>query len=490
MGLASAILWIYIAVRAGSVAFTTDEAISYDLLHGATSVSATANDQWLNTLLMGVGEDLFGSSPWALRLANVLAFPVYAGSCLILVRRLRHDAARVICFVALLGDPFLLEFFGLARGYGLSLAFSAAALAALLSGPRADSMRRLYARLGVVAALGALAFYSNFSALNVVLALIVTVLADAAIKVASGRLPARRRDLVATGVIVIVIGLVITPGVSKLSQLQNTAQLYYGGHTGFVQDTIGTLVQTWGYVYSFAVPLRPWAHPIAWLVTGVAALAVVGAVREVVRQRRWSGWQMLSLVAVIVVVAVVLEHLILGSLYPLDRAALFYVLSFGILIASAIDWSLGRMTRSAGRTAVVAGCGALSVLGVVNVIRCANSTRALTWSFDASASDAVHRVMALEGTSRTPSFPVKLVTTFTRGYALAYYQQSLGLKWLEVVQPLAPGASPPPGGDVYDVATSYAAQAPRGLIEVARFPQDGTELRATTGFVAQTSPVR
>src|SRR6266700_2950224 len=90
----SGLMWAYIAVRAARLAFTADESISYGFLHGQTALAGSANNQWLNTWLMRVAQALFGQSPWALRLPNVLAFGIYGAASLTLVAGLRRSTAR------------------------------------------------------------------------------------------------------------------------------------------------------------------------------------------------------------------------------------------------------------------------------------------------------------------------------------------------------------------------------------------------------------
>ncbi|MGN6676226.1 MAG: hypothetical protein ACTHKL_00395, partial [Streptosporangiaceae bacterium] len=153
-------LWVYLALRAVDVAFTTDEAASYTIFHGGQFVQ-DANNQWLNTASMIVAQAVFGQSDWAFRLPNLLAFGLYAGSALVLVAGLRHTAARIVALVVLLTDPFLLEFFGLARGYGLSVAFSAAALASYFSIGEETPTRTRAVRLALTGLAASLAFYAN-----------------------------------------------------------------------------------------------------------------------------------------------------------------------------------------------------------------------------------------------------------------------------------------------------------------------------------------
>ncbi len=483
MGLAIAIVWVYIALRSVDLAFTSDESISYGYLHGHP-VPLTANNQWLNTLLMRVSQALFGQAEWALRLPNVLSFAIYSAACVALVSQLRATAAKAVCFAGLMANPFLLEFFGLARGYGLSLAFSAAALAALLVAQRPRSAAREIIRLAVIGATGALAFYSNFSVLNFVLALVATALVNVVVTIARGELSLGARDRAIYAGILCTIVAVMLPGLIQVTRLQRAGALYYGGHVGFVHDTIGTLIQTWGYVYSYAVPLRPWALDLAWPVAGLATLAGAWAAVQTRRTRQWDGWQLASLVLGISVAMVPIERLIVGSLYPLDRGALTYVIGFSALLGFAVDAISDQLEQLTARLALVGLTCVVVALASANVLRVANTTSALTWSFDASARDAIDQVVAIERNVRLQR-PLRLVTEFPREIALDdYYRRRLRLSWLQIVTRLAPGATfSTPGGDLYDVAPARALQVAPGTVLLSTLPEDGTQIRAAPGFI-------
>jgi len=58
-----------------------------------------------------------------LRLPNILAHVVYLICTLVLLKRFQHTILQIAGFVILNLNPFFLDFFFLARGYGLALAF-------------------------------------------------------------------------------------------------------------------------------------------------------------------------------------------------------------------------------------------------------------------------------------------------------------------------------------------------------------------------------
>jgi len=83
----------------------------------------TANNHVLNSLLIKALFSLGASSLAIIRLPNVLSFILYLyWGYKISVGKL-SPVLGLGCFTLLICNPFLLDFFGLARGYGLSLGF-------------------------------------------------------------------------------------------------------------------------------------------------------------------------------------------------------------------------------------------------------------------------------------------------------------------------------------------------------------------------------
>jgi len=177
----SAGLLIFEVARASRVAFTIDEATTY-LLYLSSDVAAVFNLNWatnnhfLNTLLAKLFLTLGGPSELVLRLPSLLGYGLYLlFSFLILDRFIRNKIIVVCGFLLLNLNPYVLDFFSLCRGFGLSLGLLMAALffffsyLDLASLQKGNPQRPLQQSL-VFASLAALA---NVSLFNVYLSLVV-----------------------------------------------------------------------------------------------------------------------------------------------------------------------------------------------------------------------------------------------------------------------------------------------------------------------------
>jgi hypothetical protein len=128
------LVFAYVLYRAYHLSFTFDEIVSYDLLQGFSLETAgqSANYHLLNSYLMKACNAAFGDSELSLRLPNVLAFIIYLIAAIRIGSLIRKEY-RLHTLILLTSMPFLLDFFSLARGYGLGVGFVLLSLSFLYS---------------------------------------------------------------------------------------------------------------------------------------------------------------------------------------------------------------------------------------------------------------------------------------------------------------------------------------------------------------------
>ena len=471
------VVWVYVALRAYLLAFTTDEAISFRIFHGFPHAAGRANNQLLNTVLMQWSQALFGESELALRLPNVLAFGLYAAGSLALLSTLRRRPAMLLGAALLLADPFLIDFFGLARGYGLSLGFVAVALGALARRSRG------VLRPALICGCLVLAFYASFAALNVVLGILFAFVVESAVLL---RRVGLRERITTVAPIALAVALFV-PGIIRLEWLQRTHALFYGSRSGVVQSTVGSLLEGVDYRYSWSLVLREAGHVLVygvprpgWLiwpdvaVSALAVLACAWAAYAGVKRRRWGLAQQAALVLVVAIAATEIEAAALGTLYPVDRAALTYVLVFAAVVAGAVDELAAAAPRLAFRRSLALVAATCAAAAIVNVAVHANLSWTPTWRYDASSRQVIEDAIAY-ARAHPRAKPWRLRSSFGRSYALDYYRIRFDLTWL---RPVSRRPIWSPGGDLFDVADADLGLLPSHTTLIARFPLTSSELRA------------
>jgi hypothetical protein len=130
----------FATLRAARVPLTYDEAASYIryIDSGTPSVFDTgalsifnfevATNHFLNTALAKVCTQIAGGSEFVLRVPNLLGYAMFMIFSVLILRRYVRPFIATAGFLFLNLNPYVLDFFTLSRGYGLSLGFLMAAM--------------------------------------------------------------------------------------------------------------------------------------------------------------------------------------------------------------------------------------------------------------------------------------------------------------------------------------------------------------------------
>jgi hypothetical protein len=348
----SALLVAGSVYRAATYPLVHDEALSFAIFTWEPQWAGTANHHRLNTWAMEASARWFGVSELTLRLPNVLAHVVYLGCVLALLRRLGSVAVQVCAFAAWALNPFVLDFFALARGYGLGLAAMAASLALLARGAWLGALAT-----AAVAVLAHFSFFLFYVALHPVVALWGWRQERSA-----------RAMLAAGGLSAAFAGWIVT----RVGALQARHELYFGGTQGFLADTVGRLIECTLYAVAYPEALRT-----------VAPFAVVGVLAGVVGVGMWVAIRRRD--PVVVAMGALLAGMVAlpiaaracgASLFPIERAALGYVPVAAAALAFALAAIVQRWPERGLRGAVLA----LGALGAAHFAAAYDVFSCRTWA--------------------------------------------------------------------------------------------------------------
>lgn len=121
-------LTAYLAIRVFTTETLHDEVATYIFFfyHGdyiGEHIQWDANNHLLNSFIGHQLYKVFGDNFAILRLPNFLAFILYFWGCNAFLKGVKRQSLRFIGLLALTTIPYTLEYFGYARGYGLSMGF-------------------------------------------------------------------------------------------------------------------------------------------------------------------------------------------------------------------------------------------------------------------------------------------------------------------------------------------------------------------------------
>jgi hypothetical protein len=391
-------LGAYVAVRAWRLSFTHDESLSF-ILYVRESFSSIllsrgtdANNHPLNSAAMKLATDIFGPSEIALRAASVGAYAVYTASLVIVFRLVERRSIRFFGLAIAVGNPYVLDFFSLARGYGLALAF--VSLSALFLLGHVDRPRPSFALAGGCCA--ALAVLANFATLTYFLVVPLVIVLPLVVPAPRGRRPVALGWL-AAAVVLPTLGVVFLAGIPLL-RLRSDGELYFGGNNGFWQDTAYGLISSMFYGHG-------WHVAEVALVVLVAITVLIGAVATVIVVHRRDlplHAAAFVLLAGPGVASVVLHHSV-GSLFLIERTALFFVPLFAIWLALAAD-AVARQPRFS--TGVPVAAVVIGGAACVNMVAAANLSYVLDWRYDATTKEAISELAGPASSKRSVNFGV------------------------------------------------------------------------------------
>lgn len=311
----SILLSVYVVLRAVVVPFTIDEAITFlNYVHTGswwpTHAKPDANNHLLNSFLAILSSSVFGNAPWALRLPNILAGVLYLVFAVKWCKRMHSWQAATAVFAALVGSHFLIDFFALCRGYGLSLAFLSVSLYYLLDWQKKNSI----ARLGLSLAAMVLAVFSNLALLIPSIALLSVAL----LLLVVNRVGQSPKRIAAEGVIVL-LSVVPLVWLAKVAfGLQESGLIYIGGTAGFWNTTVVSVLQS-------AFGSLTQLHLIMPMVLAIPF--VVFLLRMVHFKFHVFTSESTTLISVlaITVVGQLLAHHWFEVNYPVERVALYFI---------------------------------------------------------------------------------------------------------------------------------------------------------------------
>jgi len=194
------------------------------------------NNHILNTILTKGFILIFGANQWVVRTPNVLSFLLYAFAIfrinkIVLKKDSLFFIPAAILFIA---NPYLLDFFGLCRGYGISCALCTLSISYLISGYKYLNNKNIWLAFG----LSILASYANFTLL---VFWVATTMLTWFYFVGLFRI--KREQLLKPTLIIFISSilyllLIATP----IYKMQSSDQFQYWNSPGFYSATILSLV--------------------------------------------------------------------------------------------------------------------------------------------------------------------------------------------------------------------------------------------------------
>ncbi|HTA83547.1 MAG TPA: glycosyltransferase family 39 protein [Bacteroidia bacterium] len=170
--IAICLLSLYVIIRSYTVDITNDEAYSFHNVKYFWYAESfcTANTHWLNSAAIKAALLLGLENNWAIRWFSALSAIIFFIICYFFIRSLTTTYHQLFACTLLLFNPFVLDYFGLARGYASGIMLESTALFLFIIAVK--KQKRFFAFLAVLcaglSAIGNYSFVYFFAAFSIV----------------------------------------------------------------------------------------------------------------------------------------------------------------------------------------------------------------------------------------------------------------------------------------------------------------------------------
>lgn len=319
-------VFFYVGERAYLVSFSHDEALSFRIINGDEALKETANHHILNSWLMSFCNSLFGSSEFSLRLPNFFGMLLFFfGMMRVLFSVSKKNLPlMILIFSITLFNPYVLDFFALARGYGLGLSFGMISLSYfIVNKPR--TIEKQNSKAFKVLGFMLLAVYANLTYINYFLLFLVLTGIDyyhLFSKIENGF-----KDIDIRYYLYRIAGIVVAvvPAFLFLFHLKNNGQLYFGGEQGIIENSVSPLIHRSIYFSYYGEKF--------WKDIRFVMLAVVtaGFLYHFI-QNKYQRFSKMLVIIIAYFFILNIQFYWMGARFPQTRTALFLIPIFAVFL--------------------------------------------------------------------------------------------------------------------------------------------------------------
>lgn len=377
------ILFILVIYKAATLSMTHDESASFFYLNDKnivpylfnSNVWPNANNHWLNTLSFQLTSRVFGPQEWAIRLPNVLCFLLYAVYSIRLLSGIKINPIRFFGLLLMLANPYVLDFFSTARGYGMSLGMTTASLYYTTQFIKTEQIKEL-AKALILLLLATLSLFSSliyFPAMMGPLGLYLLIKYKGNLLIEKVYRPLAVISLLT----VITIGLTYIP----LKALSGNEEFKWGAKT--LMECFKSLVYNSAYSkpYSFneyflvGILFTFMLYCLSRLIKNIKSI-------ESIQENRT---QLLALSTFIfLLLGMVMARYTVGTYYPIERKTIMFIPFVGLISAYALSVNTTKVKNI--------GAWLLSLVLIIHFILAFDHDQVREWWYDRDTKDFIKQI--------------------------------------------------------------------------------------------------
>lgn len=385
----------------------------FEAIH-TESVWASANNHLLNTLFFQWSTVIFGHADWSIRLPNILAHALYLSSSIFIIRQLTNNIFLGLAGWALMNlNPYLLDFFSMARGYGLAMGFTMGALAylvAIIKQPKIPLVIGMF----LMITLSILANFTQFVFLAAILAT-YGIFCLIHFKLDSKKILLWQIPTILT---IIFLGLLLW---QPIIWLQSSGEFKWG--TEELLQTFKVLATDSVYGERY---FSKSTNEIVFYATSFLTIVALffGFKAFFIKEKTFPSklFSYTSLLFSTVILVIFLQKQILGTLYLINRKSLIFIPVWGLLMFCFLNHL--NLKKIFFKNILA---GLIFVMGAWHFARCMNFEQTREWWYDRHTLDMLTYLDEKLGSDEQ----IKLGVHWMFHPTSLYYQETKGFDFFE-----------------------------------------------------------
>lgn len=423
----------YAFTRAAMISITHDEVGTYlgYSIHPVMDIirftNLQLNNHLLNSLLVKLTTSVFGVSEFNIRLPNLVAYIFYLVFSWKIISLLTKDRFLMITgFILVNFNPYLLDFFSIGRGYGLEISFMAMSIFFLL---RFQSEKKpVHLWLSVL--FGALGVLSNFTFITFYFSMILLVNIFIIFDVIREKTTWKNSllSILKLNLPVIIITIALAALIAgPLIRLESIGEF----------SSAGNRQNLWGSLFRSVI-----RHSLYGKFKGdslhevfkVLSVLCILLFAYFAYKDKWSilssRYFLLFCLLLTICLWFFLQHVLLGSMYPQQRFALFLLPLFMLTLISALDLMISFRSLVIPLRSVLV---IVSLLILIHFYNCANASYYFDWKYDTNTRQMLEENLdRMRDVSAENKRNVVFGTYWLYYPSLKYYLMVKNIDWINL----------------------------------------------------------
>lgn len=379
------VLTCLLVTKAFLLPVTNDEAYSFFLVKTNywKAMAGTANTHWLNSFFIRVFTFLFGDAPGNWRIQSVMAGAGYIFLAKKIAGSFDSVAMKLICFLMLVFNPYLLDYFSMARGYGLSAFFILLSVYQLQQfHEKGKEQSFFYCFLSLYAAA-----VSNYTALYFLLGSFL-LLTFFLFRNKTGLMKGLFQSGVYSKVWVLSVSVIFIAAMNLFFIKYYTHDLEFGATHSFAGDSFGSMLQYSSFLFMNEQAALVSGYILFFIILLLSFFIIRQAVSSKPNAAAW-----IAAVVLITILTSIFFFYLLKTPFVTERATLvLYPLTVLILCYGSLVWH-----SSYGKKLMTLFPGLLSFLFVVNTAIHFKLNTTLDWKENADTPAMLETVEKMKG---------------------------------------------------------------------------------------------